>query len=135
MVGRRFGASHLQPLIFAGGVVTPSVPKAGPELDRRIAREIFGLRNPEHVPAYSSDDAAADMVIARLKSPTLRCAVEQFDSRWLAVWWGKIPGKSIDKSERLSTSTARTRALAICRSALNLPVSRRSPAARRAKKS
>jgi hypothetical protein len=105
-------------------------------LDRRVAREIFGVRNPERVPRYSSDDAAADLVVARLQSPTLRCAIETFDERWLVVWWGKIAGKSTDKSERLSTSTARTRALAICRSALNLPAYRRRPPApdRRMKK-
>jgi hypothetical protein len=68
-------------------------------------------------------------VLARLQSPALRCAIERFDDRWLVVWWGKISGKSIDESERLSTSTARTRALAICRSALNLPASRRHPPA------
>ena len=104
-------------------------------MDRRVAREVFGVRNPERVPRYSSDEAAADLVVVRLQSPTLRCAIESFDDKWLVVWWGKIAGKSIDKSERLSTSMARTRALAICRSALNLPASRRFPAgARRAKK-
>ena len=107
--------------------MTPSVPKAGQELDRRVAREIFGVAEPERVPHYSTEDEAADLVVARLQSPTLRCAIEKFDGRWLVVWWGKIASKSIDKSERLSTSTARTRALAICRSALNLPASRRLP--------
>ena len=101
-----------------------------------MAREIFGVAKPERVPSYSTEDEAADLVLARLQSPTLRCAIERFDERWLVVWWGKIAGKSIDQSERLSTSTARTRALAICRSALNLPASRRQqPAAsRRARK-
>jgi hypothetical protein len=101
-----------------------------------VAREIFGVAKPERVPRYSTEDEAADLVLARLQSPTLRCAIERFDGRWLVVWWGKIAGKSIDRSERLSTSTARTRALAICRSALNLPASRRQrPAAdRRARK-
>ena len=98
-------------------------------MDRRVAREIFGVVTPERVPHYSTEDEAADLVLARLQSPALRCAIERFDDRWLVVWWGKIPGKSIDTSERLSTSTARTRALAICRSALNLPASRRLPAA------
>jgi hypothetical protein len=94
-----------------------------------VAREIFGIGKPERVPRYSTEDEAADLVLARLQSPTLRCAIESFDETWLVVWWGKIAGKSIDKSERLSTSTARTRALAICRSALNLPASRRPPPA------
>jgi hypothetical protein len=94
-----------------------------------VAREIFGVAKPERVPHYSTEDASADLVLARLQSPALRCAIERFDDRWLVVWWGKIPGKSIDQSERLSTSTARTRALAICRSALNLPASRRLPPA------
>jgi hypothetical protein len=94
-----------------------------------VAREIFGVAKPERVPRYSTEDDAADLVLARLQSPTLRCAIESFDERWLVVWWGKIVGKSIDQSERLSTSTARTRALAICRSALNLPASRRPPPA------
>ena len=97
-----------------------------------MAREIFGVAKPERVPHYSTEDEAADLVLARLQGPTLHCAIERFDERWLVVWWGKISGKSIDQSERLSTSTARTRALAICRSALNLPASRRQrPAAAR----
>ncbi len=96
-----------------------------------MAREIFGVAKPERVPRYSTEDEAADLVLVRLQSPMLRCAIESFDERWLVVWWGKIAGKSIDKSERLSTSTARTRALAICRSALNLPASRRLPPAPR----
>jgi hypothetical protein len=116
-------------------VVTPSAPKAGRALDRRVAREIFGVAEPERVPRYSTEEEAADLVLLRLQSPALRCAIERFDGRWLVVWWGKISGKSIDKSERLSTSTARTRALAICRSALNLPASRRlSPAPKRREK-
>ena len=94
-----------------------------------MAREIFGVAKPERVLRYSTEDEAADLVLVRLQSPTLRCAIESFDERWLVVWWGKIAGKSIDKSERLSTSTARTRALAICRSALSLPASRRLPPA------
>ncbi len=108
-----------------------SLPKAGPELDRRVSQEVFGIRGASRVPPYSTDNAAADLIVEHLKSPTLRCAIESFDERWLVVWWGKIAGKSIDKSERLSTSTARTRALAICRSALNLPASRRLPPAPR----
>jgi hypothetical protein len=109
-------------------------PKAGRELDRRVAKEVFGAKSLDRVPAYSTDAVAADLIIAKLQSPSLRCAIEKVDDKWICVWWGKIVGMSIDKSERLSMSTASTRALAICRSALNLPASRRggAPPARRA---
>ena len=114
----------------------PPPPKAGRELDQRVAKEIFGMKSAQRVPAYSTDAAAAELVIAKLQSPTLRCALERIDDKWICVWWGKIVGKRGDKSERLSMSTASTRALAICRSALNLPASRRagSPPARRARR-
>jgi hypothetical protein len=103
----------------------PPPPKAGPELDRRIAKEIFNAKNLDQVPPYSTDDSAAELVIAKLQTPTLRCGLEQFDGRWLCVWWVKFGVKKVEKSERLSMATARTRALAICRSALNLPATHR----------
>ncbi len=104
----------------------PAPPKAGSELDRKIAAEIFHRADLDPLPPYSTDDAAADQVIAELRNAQLRCEVQEIDGRWLCVWWVKIVGKRSDESERLSTSTARTRALAICRSALALPALRRS---------
>ena len=93
--------------------------EAGPDLEARIARRVFG--NAAHpVLPYSQDDAAADVLVRALEGDVLRCALARFAGTWYAVWWKP---SATGRLERLATGSASRRALAICRSVVNLPAS------------
>jgi hypothetical protein len=92
--------------------------EAGGRLDHRIARLVFGAEGPAATPRYSSEDAAADRLVAQLEREGLRCALSRFGGSWYCVWW-RADGPSAPP-QRLATGSAATRALAICRAVLNL---------------
>ena len=108
---------------MAGGI--DSEPEAGVYLDRLIELRVFGRKPISAVPAYSSDENAADLVIARLNRPPLRwMSLEDGDS-WTFHWRRPIVGDVSDDSTaaryaRLVSASAPTRALAVCRAALKL---------------
>jgi len=95
--------------------------EAGPRLDGRIERSLYGDR-AQPVPArYSRDDEAADRLVRELEQRSLRCVVMRVAGTWYCVWWRA--GHSDSRPERLATGSAPTRALSICRAVGNLPES------------
>jgi hypothetical protein len=102
-----------------------SEPEAGSYLDRLIELRVFGRKPISTVPAYSTDESAADLVIARLNRPPLRWMSLQDGDAWTFHWRTPIAGQLSDDSTaaryaRLVSATAPTRPLAICRAALRL---------------
>jgi hypothetical protein len=102
-----------------------SEPEAGAYLDRLIELRVFGRKPISSVPAYSTDETAADLVIARLNRPPLRWMSLQEGDSWTFHWRSPVPGGIADDSTaaryaRLVSGTGRTRALAVCRAALKL---------------
>jgi len=102
-----------------------SEPEAGSYLDRLIELRVFGRKPFSTVPAYSTNEDAAELVIARLNRPPLRWISLKDGDAWTFHW--RSPA-SDDVSEdstatryaRLVSSQAPTRPLAICRAALKL---------------
>jgi hypothetical protein len=102
-----------------------SEPDAGTYLDRLIELRVFGRKPITSVPAYSTDEQAADLVIARLNRPPLRWMSLQDGDAWTFHWRSPIAGEVSDDSTaaryaRLVSATAATRPLAVCRAALKL---------------
>ena len=102
-----------------------SEPEAGSYLDRLIELRVFGRKPISAVPAYSTDENAADLVIGRLNRPPLRWMSLQDGNSWTFHWRTPVAGQIADDSTatryaRLVSATAPTRALAICRAALRL---------------
>ena len=102
-----------------------SEPEAGAYLDRLIELRVFGRKPISSVPAYSTDEIAADLVIARLNRPPLRWMSLQDGDSWTFHWRSPAGGEISDDSTaaryaRLVSASAPTRALAICRAALKL---------------
>jgi hypothetical protein len=102
-----------------------SEPEAGSYLDRLIELRVFGRKPISSVPAYSRDETAADLVIARLNRPPLRWMSLQDGDSWTFHWRSPAPGDPSEDSTaaryaRLVSASAPTRALAICRAALKL---------------
>ena len=100
-------------------------PEAGSYLDRLIELRVFGRKPISSVPAYSTDEGAADLVIARLNRPPLRWMSLQDGDAWTFHWRTPIAGEISDDSTaahyaRLVSASAPTRPLAICRAALKL---------------
>ncbi len=94
-----------------------------------VELRIFGRKPVADVPPYSTEDAAADRVIARLNRPPLRWMAVREPDGWLFAW--REPGASDPESTasgyvRLVTARGDSRPLAICRAALKLDASQRS---------
>jgi hypothetical protein len=105
----------------------PSELEAGAFLDRLIELKVFGRKPVAEVPPYSTDDAAAERVIARLNRPPLRWVAIREQDGWTFSW--REPGvpdpdATATKYVRLISATGSTRPLAICRAALKLAATR-----------
>jgi hypothetical protein len=106
--------------------------EAGPYLDRLIELRVFGRKPISAVPEYSTDESAADLVIARLNRPPLRWMSLKDGDSWTFHWRSPITGDLSDDSTaatyvRLVSATAPTRPLAVCRAALKLVAARPVP--------
>jgi len=98
-------------------------PEPGPYLDRLIELRVFGRKPAGEVPAYSSDETAAEMVIGCLNKPPLRWMSLKDGDGWTFHWRKPVPlpaGRSRARYTKLVSVTAATRPLAICRAALKL---------------
>jgi hypothetical protein len=105
-----------------------SEPEAGSYLDRLIELRVFGRKPLSTVPAYSTDEDAAELVIARLNRPPLRWISLKDGNAWTFHWRSPLQDDVTDDSTaaryaRLVSSNAPTRPLAICRAALKLVTS------------
>jgi hypothetical protein len=105
----------------------PSDLEAGAFLDRLIELKIFGRKPVADVPPYSTDDGAAERVIARLNRPPLRWVAIREENGWTFSW--REPGapdadSTATRYVRLISATGSTRPLAICRAALKLAATR-----------
>lgn len=90
----------------------------GPDLDREVARRVFGRTSLRNLPAYSSDDVAAERLLVALEQRrSVHCTFEESDGVWYCVCWSNSDGRR----ERLASGSAPSRALAFCRAAANLP--------------
>ncbi len=108
---------------------TPSPPRppevdAGPYLDRMIELKVFGRKPVTEAPCYSTDDAAAERVIAQLNRPPLRWMAIREEDGWTFSWRQPSVNPDLDTTAtrylRLISASAPTRPLAICRAALKL---------------
>jgi hypothetical protein len=104
-----------------------SEPEAGPYLDRLVELRVFGRKPISLVPAYSTDENAAELVIARLNRPPLRWMSLKDGESWTFHWRSPVLGDADDESTaaryaRLVSASATTRPLAICRAALKLVI-------------
>ena len=102
-----------------------SEPEAGPYLDRLVELRVFGRKPISLVPAYSTDENAAELVIARLNRPPLRWMSLKDGDAWTFHWRRPVAGNLEDESTaaryaKLVSASASTRPLAICRAALKL---------------
>jgi hypothetical protein len=88
---------------------------AGPALDRKISRFVLGEDSPR-VPAYSSDDAAADLLLWRLAQTGVAFKVQELDGRHYCMLWKSTGGPG----RGLTTASAESRPFAICRAVLAL---------------
>lgn len=95
-------------------------PDAGPSLDRRIGRLLEGVRRPLEAPAYSTDDGVAQELATRLEGRGISPVLEEDSGSWYCVFWAARSGDEV--KERVASGSADTRALAICRAVLNLPL-------------
>lgn len=102
-----------------------SEPEAGSYLDRLIELRVFGRKPFSTVPAYSTNEDAAELVIARLNRPPLRWLSLKDGDSWTFHWRSPTSDDVSEDSTatryaRLVSSQAPTRPLAICRAALKL---------------
>lgn len=95
-------------------------PESGPDLDRRIARLVGGSRSTGDPLAYSTDEGAAETLMAHLEKRGIAATLEQDADHWYCVFWSPRSGDAV--MERVASGTAPTRPLAICRAAMNLPL-------------
>ena len=106
-------------------LVSGPEPDAGAYLDRLIELRVFGRKPFTTVPAYSADDTAAELVIARLNRPPLRWMSLKEGDAWTFHWRAPVSGDSTGESTaaryaRIVSASGATRPLAICRAALKL---------------
>jgi len=99
--------------------------EAGPYLDRLIELRVFKRKPLSDAPRYSTEEEAAELVIARLNKPPLRWMSLKDGDQWTFHWRKLIPappggGKSTTRYLKMVTATAPTRPLAICRAAIKL---------------
>jgi hypothetical protein len=101
-----------------------SEPEAGAYLDRLVELRVFGRKPITSVPAYSTDENAAELVIARLNRPPLRWMSLKDGDSWTFHWRSPAADDVLEDTTaryaRLVSATAPTRPLAICRAALKL---------------
>ena len=98
-----------------------SPAESGRSLDRQIARLIDGERSIAEPPPYSTEDAASDDLVGRLRRHGIDAELEQESEDWYCVFWASQLGDGV--RERVATGSAPRRALAICRAVLNLHLS------------
>ena len=109
---------------------TPAELEPGPYLDRLIELKVFGRKPVAEAPSYSTDDAAAERVLAHLNRPPLRWIAIREDGSWTVAW--REPSERADADStatryvRLVAASGSTRPLAICRAALKLVAVRES---------
>ena len=85
---------------------------AGFLLDREISRRVLGF-DGHPIPPYSTEDRAADLLLWRLAQRGVAFKVQELDGQHYCMLW--------NGGERgLSTGCSPSRALAICRAALDL---------------
>ncbi len=93
--------------------------EAGPEVDRRIEREIFGLSLPAARRFYSVDDGAAQSVIERVQEripgAKVRCLLDSDGYR--CEWVLPSEGRNNARGSIVS-ATANSSALAVCLASL-----------------
>jgi len=98
--------------------------EAGPYLDRLIELRVFARKPAAETPPYSTDDAAAERVIAHLNRPPLRWMAIREQDAWTFSWRqpsdARDPDATASRYVRLVSATAPTRPLAICRAAIKL---------------
>jgi hypothetical protein len=104
--------------------VPPGELEASPYLDRLIELKVFGQKPVAEPPRYSTDDGAAERVLAHLNRPPLRwMAIREADG-WTVAWREPSPSEDPESTAtryiRLVSASAPTRPLAICRAALKL---------------
>ena len=98
-----------------------SPAESGRSLDRRIARLIDGGRSSPEPPFYSTEDAASDVLVTRLRHQGIEAELEQESGNWYCVFWASQEVDGV--RERVASGSAAARALAICRAVLNLHLS------------
>ena len=96
-------------------------PDAGPSLDRRIGRLVGASCSHLDAPAYSTNDESAQKLAELLDRQGISPTLEEDAGQWYCVFWIARPGD--EAKERVASGSAHTRALAICRAVLNLPLS------------
>jgi hypothetical protein len=105
--------------------------EAGPYLDRMIELRVFGRKPVGSPPSYSTDDAAAERLLAHLNRPPLRWMAIREDDGWTFAFRQPSEVSDLDSTAtryvRLVSAKAPTRPLAICRAALKL-IAATSPA-------
>jgi hypothetical protein len=103
---------------------TPAEVEPGPYLDRLIELKVFGRKPVAEAPRYSTDDAAAERVLAHLNRPPLRWMAIRDDGSWTVAWREPSEAGDPDSTKtryvRLVAASGSTRPLAICRAALKL---------------
>ncbi len=108
---------------MSGGSLDRIDAEAGPRLDRFIELRVFGRKPIAEVPAYSTSEDAAELVIARLAQPPLRWISLKDGDQWMFHWRRPMTADleaTATRYERLASATAPTRPLAVCRAALKL---------------
>jgi hypothetical protein len=98
--------------------VPPAEP--GSALDRQIARQLDGMRHGREPAPYSTDEGAALRLVERLGACGISPEFEQDDEQWYCVF--RLARADGGAGERVASGSATTRALAICRAVLNLPL-------------
>jgi hypothetical protein len=100
---------------------TPGAPgdlEAGPYLDRMIELRLFGRKPVGAAPSYSTDDAAAERLLAHLNRPPLRWMAIREDDGWTFAFRQLSdtadPDSTATRYVRLVSAKAPTRPLAIC---------------------
>lgn len=108
--------------------IVPGDLEAGPYLDRLIELKVFGEKPVSQPPPYSTDDGAAERVLAHLTRPPLRWVAIREEDAWTVAWREPSTGEDGDSTAtryvRLVSAKAPTRPLAICRAALKLVAAR-----------
>ena len=97
--------------------VTPGNPftfVAGNDLDQMIHEQLFGQKTKTGVPAYSSDDAAANAVVKKLKEIYRGPIIIGQTKIRRKPWFARHDSDPSTSTEAL----AETRELAICRLAM-----------------
>lgn len=108
---------------------------AGPELDRRIQREVLRTIPGDLVPPYSEEDRSATALAHHICRETgWRLEITELRGTWSVTWAegeeADLAGLSPQRIGALVTASASTRPLAICRALLKAARSPRWPAFR-----